>query len=163
MRVEEVMTKDVKTCRREDTLEAAARLMWDNDCGCAPVVDDERHVVGMITDRDICMAASTRGKRLADVRVDSVMASKVHACSAKDALEAAESLMREHQIRRIPVEDVAGRLVGLVSLNDLARESRRTGAPSATEIAQTLAAVCRPRIEPPAVAPLRAAGASGAA
>ena len=77
MKIQNLMTRDVRTCRREDVLVEAARIMWENDCGSVPVVDAQRHVVGMITDRDICMAAYTRGQRLADMTVESAMSKTI--------------------------------------------------------------------------------------
>ena len=64
MKVSQLMTKDVATCRADEPVSRAAQIMWDHDCGCVPVVDDAGHIQGMITDRDICMAAFTQGKRL---------------------------------------------------------------------------------------------------
>src|SRR5262245_6101900 len=64
MEVREIMSTDLETCRADDTLDRAARLMWEHDCGVVPVVDHEGTAVGMITDRDICMAAYTQGRPL---------------------------------------------------------------------------------------------------
>ena len=66
--VAQVMTRKVHTCRRGDTLHRAARLMWDHDCGAVPIVDERGHTVGMITDRDICMAVYIRDGRCGDPR-----------------------------------------------------------------------------------------------
>jgi CBS domain-containing protein len=151
MHVENVMKRDVKTCRREDFLDAAARTMWEHDCGCVPVVDDEGHVVGMLTDRDICMAAYTRGATLASLRVDGAMATTVYCCGPKDSLATAERTMRTNQIRRLPVTATDGRLVGILSLNDLAREAANGHGRKAKadvtprEVSDTLAAICEPR------------------
>jgi CBS domain-containing protein len=62
MSVKDLMTKNVKTCRPSDLLNAAARIMWEEDCGCVPVVGDDNQLVGMLTDRDICMATYTRNQ-----------------------------------------------------------------------------------------------------
>jgi CBS domain-containing protein len=150
MQVEQVMQRDVKTCRADDTLNTAAQLMWDHDCGCVPVVDGEGHVVGMLTDRDVCMAAYTRGMPLDAVQVSDAMSHSVSACQPQDTLADAERMMRENQVHRLPVIDAGGRIVGIVSLNDLAQEAGRETmakkrAISFGDIGQTLAAVCRPR------------------
>jgi len=152
MNVETIMTREVKTCRPNDTLDVPTRLMWENDCGCVPVVDDERHVLGMITDRDICMAAWTQGGRLSEMRVSGAFSKPSHTCTADATLDAAEQIMRNKQIRRLPVVDEQRRLVGLLSLNDVARVAadggRKVGAGEAVtpnEVAETLAVVGRPR------------------
>jgi CBS domain-containing protein len=150
MKVESLMKRAVRSCRAEDTLQTAARLMWDNDCGCVPVVDDARHVIGMITDRDICMAALHQGRPLAELVVSSAMSWRVVSVRPGDGIDVAEERMRASQIRRLPVVDEAGRIVGLVSLADIAGEASRellvgrkeVGADAVTT---TLAAVCRPR------------------
>jgi CBS-domain-containing membrane protein len=127
-------------------LDHAARLMWEFDCGIVPIVNDEGRLEGVVTDRDICMAAYTQGRPLANIPVGTAMAKQVIAAHADDRIEQAEELMRDHQIRRVPVLDSDSRPVGLVSMNDLARlaaRARKSGVDR--EVIQTLAAVCQPR------------------
>lgn len=119
--VSEVMTAVVRTCRPEDTLAHAARIMWENDCGAVPVVDDEGRPSAMITDRDICMAAYFQRRPLAESTVSSAMSRAVHVCSTEDTLAVAEARLAALQIRRLPVVDPSGRVVGIVSLADIAR------------------------------------------
>jgi CBS domain-containing protein len=158
MHVEKLMKRDVRTCKRDDSLEVPARTMWEHDCGCVPVVDDDGHVVGMLTDRDICMAAYTRGAPLASLRVDGTMATTVYCCSPKDSLVTAEQIMRANQIRRLPVAAADGRLVGILSLNDLARQAasghgRKAKADvTPKDVSDTLAAICQPRCQEEAAA-----------
>jgi CBS domain-containing protein len=152
MRIEQLMSRNVQFCAADDTLEQAARAMWDNDCGCVPVcsTNGSPHVVGMITDRDICMSALFGAKPLNELRVADAMSREVYVCRPSDSPTAVERLMRERQIRRIPVADESGRLLGIVSLADLARTGRRpTTDISETEVGETLAAIC----EPPAAVP----------
>ena len=150
MKVRHLMTPDVNTCRPHDGLDIAARLMWANDCGCVPVLDANGRVIGMLTDRDICMAALTQGGPLAQLRVASAMANHVYSCEPEDSLAAAEELMRVHQIRRLPVIAADGRLAGILSLSDLAREaarqrSRKKKADVTVDgLSRTLAAVSEP-------------------
>lgn len=149
--VRELMTRDVQTCGPDDMLDVPARMMWDHDCGCIPVVDEGGRVVGMITDRDICMATYIKGMALWALRVSNAMSAVVHACRPEDTIAAAERIMREHQVRRLPVIATDGRLVGILSLNDLAREAMREHAPatravSPESITETLAAVSEPRV-----------------
>lgn len=150
MRIEQIMTRDVATCTAEDSLNRAAQLMWDNDCGCVPVVGADNKLVGIVTDRDVSMAAYTQGKRLSEIAVGDIMSRDVQTCAQGDALTVAESRMREAQVRRLPIIDKSGALVGIVSLNDLAIEAARgrgTRSPELTgsEVARTLAEVSKHR------------------
>src|SRR5688572_23093221 len=101
MKAEALMSGDVKTCSPDDTLEDAARVMWDADLGCLPVVEPGGRLVGMITDRDICMAAYTQGVPLKQSRVSSAMSRRVTSCRREAAMADIEELMRSAQIRRI--------------------------------------------------------------
>jgi len=146
MKVKTIMTPEIASCRPEDSMHAAARLMWDNDCGAVPVVDGTTgEVRGIITDRDMCMAAllSNRPSHLIPVR--DVMASEVCTCHEDDDLRTVHATMRDNQIRRLPVVDDEKKLVGLVSLNDLAVEafaSRSTAAVRRQrDVAKTLSIV----------------------
>lgn len=148
MRVEERMTKDICCCRTEDSLATAARQLWDRDCGCLPVVDDRGHVLGMITDRDICMAAMTTGKALTELLVAYAMARNVAVTRPSDSLHEAEMIMRARSVRRLPVLDEQNRVIGILSCNDLFRwvdDDRANGAAvhDAFHLARTLAAVGR--------------------
>ena len=161
MKIKQVMTPDVRACTIDDTLNTAARLMWENDCGSIPVLsaDGNGAVVGMVTDRDICMAAYTQGRALFEIPVATAMAHKIISCRMDDNVVQVEATMRANRVRRIPVLDDKGLLKGIVSINDPAREAEREmtmkAAPEITlaEVAQTLAAVCehqRPQLQPAA-------------
>ena len=142
LQVKDLMTTAVRSCHPDDTLERAAQLMWEGDVGCVPVLDAEAHVIGMVTDRDVCMAAYTQGTDLASRSVACAMSKQVFSCTPNDSVALAEERMRAVQVRRLPVvED--GRLVGLLSLNDLAiaagnRKSPKSSAPGLDEVGATL-------------------------
>ncbi|HET9988219.1 MAG TPA: CBS domain-containing protein [Kofleriaceae bacterium] len=148
MRARDLMSSPVITCHVNDSLATAAKHMWDRDCGVLGVVNDEGKLTGMITDRDICMAAYTRGRTLDDLVVNIAMSSHVVSAQADQEINELEELMATHQIRRIPIIDAHGTPIGMVSLNDLAIES---AAPDSrikqglVKIAHTVAAICRPR------------------
>lgn len=154
MKVEQLMIRDVKVCTEADTLNRAVELMWEFDCGCIPVIgaDGEGRLIGMVTDRDIAIAAYTQGKQLWAIPVTSAMACKVIACHASDGISQAEASMRDNQVRRLPVVDQNERLIGIISLNDVAREAQREAATgkrgevTGAEVSETLATVCRPHI-----------------
>ena len=146
MQIKEVMTHPVVTCPVSATTDNAARLMWEIDCGIVPVVDDDGRLAGVITDRDICMAAYTQGLGLAAIPVASAMARQVVAAHLEDTVESVESLMRTSQIRRVPVLDREDRIAGIVAMNDLARlaaRAHRNGVDR--DLIKTMAAVCKPR------------------
>lgn len=127
MRVEDLMTRQVVTCSPDDSLQHAAQLMWEGDLGCLPVCrgDDGRRVAGIITDRDVCMSACLQRKPLLDMKVSDAMARLVQVCRPSDPLAQAERIMCEFRVRRLPVVDENGILVGLIALADLAREAQR--------------------------------------
>jgi CBS domain-containing protein len=150
MKVQELMTSPVQVCRPEDTLSTAAEKMWVHDIGCLPVVDNTEHVIGMITDRDICMAAYTQGRSLSELPVAIAMSKEIYTCTENDSIKDAEEALRSHQIRRLPVLNEKNDLAGIVSLNDIAREAEREiglkGREISTqEVTATLATVSQPR------------------
>jgi CBS domain-containing protein len=148
MRAADLMTRDPDTCYPLDSLNRAAQIMWERDCGSVPVVDGEGRLVGMITDRDVCMAAYTGGQRLCDGSVSHAMSGSVQACAADDPLEDVLRTMRVHQLRRLPVTSTYGRLVGLISISDLACKLPASSAEAAAALLRTLAAVSTPRGTP---------------
>jgi CBS domain-containing protein len=149
------MTEHVATCRAHDSLCKPAQIMWDSDCGAVPVVDDQGRVIGIITDRDIAMAAYLQGKTLAEARVFTVMARDVETISPDDSPAMAELVMQRREVRRLPVVDHAGKLIGIVSLGDLAHymaaeQSFGSDGMTWSAVAHTLAAVSSPRsMRPP--------------
>ena len=147
MRVKELMSHPAVTCPETATLDQAARLMWEYDCGVVPVVTDDGKLAGVVTDRDICMAAYTQGTTLAAIPVTTAMARQVVASHADDDIESAEALMRDNQIRRVPVLDGDARVQGVVSMNDFARAAVRAKKSAVDrELVRTMAAICQPRV-----------------
>ncbi len=161
MFVEEQMMKNIRSCRTSDSLATAAKVLWDNDCGCVPVIDDDDRLHGMLTDRDICMAAFTTGKSLAELQVGDVMAKDVASTWPSESLEEAELTMRVHAVRRLPVLDEQNRLVGLLTCNDLIRWVDDGGANgsvrhAAVHLVHTLATIGRSRqAQPDCAVPAR--------
>jgi CBS domain-containing protein len=122
MKISEVMTPNPKTVKPGDSIQTAARIMRDEDTGVVPVVEDGR-VAGMVTDRDIVIRAVADGDfnaKISDIVTDDVITATPDMSTADAA-----ALMSEHQIRRLPVVDEDDRLVGIVSLGDLAVKEHR--------------------------------------
>ena len=165
MKVQELMTKEVKTCGRDSNLAEVAKLLWDGDCGALPVVDDEGNVTGIISDRDICFAVATKGRLAAEILASEVASGKpLHTCAPDDDIQHALSAMQQHQVRRIPVINSDGRIAGILSISDVINatnlETRgvKQGV-STNEAISTLKGICEPRH----AAQNAAAAASGSA
>src|SRR6266496_1594297 len=120
MKVNKCMTRDVHLVSPTQTLRDAARMMAEIDAGALPVVQDD-HLVGMITDRDIAVRAVALGKS-PDTTVGEIMSQEVLYCFDDQELEDVARNMGEIKVRRLPVLNRNKRLVGIVSLGDLARK-----------------------------------------
>ena len=123
MKVQDVMTRNVATCRPNSTLAEAAGLMWQHDCGVIPIIDDQKKVVGVITDRDICMAVALNNRLASEVAVTEVSSGKVFAGSPQSDVDELLATMKNKKILRVPVVESDGRIVGIVSFSDLVQHS----------------------------------------
>ena len=147
MRVYSVMKREPSTCAPDTDLAEAGRTMALVGCGFLPVVDADRRVVGVITDRDLCLSLASRDEKPSAVRVQEVISGEVYSCSAEDELTEALNTMREFGVRRLPVMDLENRIAGVLSLDDVVLESRALGSehftgPFYSDIARTLKAIC---------------------
>ena len=120
MIVSDAMTAQVVTAKPTDTIKRVAKIMQEVDTGVVPVSDNGK-VVGMITDRDIALRVVAEGGDL-NGPVSAVMSEDVQTCREDDNLADAAALMGAHQLRRLPVLNDAGRLVGILSLGDIAQD-----------------------------------------
>lgn len=150
MKIEDLMTREVRACGPHDNLSLVAQTMWDSDCGCLPVIDSERRVIGMITDRDVCMAAHLRGSPLWALTVADAMARVIYACNPGNKLSTATALMEKHQLRRLPVVDEHGRLVGIITLSTFARsavdkDKKKRSRVDSKDVTSLLATITSPR------------------
>jgi CBS domain-containing protein len=143
------MTTQPEHCGPDTNLAAAVQLMWDADCGVLPVVDEARRVVGIITDRDICIALGTRNERASDIRVADVMQTPVHTCTVSDDVRIALDRMREQRVRRLPVLDGDGVLGGLFSLDDAALATADGNGVKPAQVLETFRAICAHRLPVP--------------
>jgi CBS domain-containing protein len=162
MKVHEVMTAEVETVPADANLSAAAMVMWRKDCGAVPVTEGRSNrVVGMITDRDICMAVATKHCAPETVRVAEVMHRNPQTVGPDDELEAALDRFATNQVRRLPVVGPMGEVVGVLSLNDVIlrcdttrTDTARVRKPATLNdgVLHTLKAVSEHRHEPAAYA-----------
>lgn len=144
MRIDEIMSRPVVSCRPIDTLDTVIKLMLERDCGVLPVIGNDGKLSGIITDRDVCVAAYHEGQPLRAIHVVRAMANVVICARLGDTVDFAENLMAKHRIRRMPVVNETGCVVGMISLNDIARDSLRRHEHE-SQLAATLAAVCQPK------------------
>ena len=119
MKVKDVMKTDVGFCSTEDNLMKTAETMLHRDCGVIPIVDEEKRVVGMLTDRDVCLAVAARNRKASDVKAKELLRGEPVVCSAEDKLEGALRKMRKHQIKRLAAVGEGGELVGILSVTDV--------------------------------------------
>jgi CBS domain-containing protein len=127
MRVQDVMTKTVAFCHADENLAAAAASMWEHGCGLLPIVDDQGKVSAVLTDRDICIALGTRNQRACELKVTDVAYQPAVLCNADNDLRSALRIMAAARVRRLPVVDHEGCLVGVLSLDDVTLQARHHG------------------------------------
>jgi CBS domain-containing protein len=159
MKVEDLMCTEARICGEDDALSEAGRVMAEHDCGIVPVLhhDGSGRLVGVITDRDICLALCRESAKAGELQVKRVMTRAPKTCRPGDPIGKAVETMASAQVRRLPVVDEAGHLRGLLSLADLAEAARGDGrareqGPQLGEaVARALGAICRPRsaVAPP--------------
>ena len=150
MKVKEIMTGSPSVCELNESLAEAAKTMWDTDCGVLPVLKDGREVVGLITDRDICMAMAMRDCNPAAVSAEAVITGDVYSVDPEDEIQKALGVMQQHQVRRLPVINAAGELEGMLSLNDIlfqAKEEQDGELPEVgfADVVNTYKAICAHR------------------
>lgn len=126
VKAQDIMTANPACCTPDDTVQEAARLMQEHDCGCLPVVEDQesKRLVGVVTDRDLACRCLAEGKS-PDTRVEEVMSADPSCCAPDDEIDEVERIMAERQVRRVPAIDEHGCCVGMVAQADLARRENR--------------------------------------
>jgi CBS domain-containing protein len=165
MKVQDIMTRDVKLCSPDTNLAAATEILWRNNCGTLPVSGSDGKLLGVITDRDICIALGTRNWRASDLAVRDVAIKPVYSCGPDDDVHEALKTMRKHQVRRVPVTHEDGKLAGIVCLDELVlhaekADSKKQVGISYEDVVNTMKAICEHRaVEAPKPATM-AAGAA---
>jgi CBS domain-containing protein len=145
MTVKDLMTSNVRSCNADTDLATAATIMWNDDCGIVPVVkNDNGEVVGVITDRDICIAAATRHMPPQNIRVADVITGQLYACSPQDDVLRAVRTMSDRRVRRIPVIDRERHLIGILSMNDVvgAAACRKGAEVPGEDVLEALQSIC---------------------
>lgn len=143
MKIKEIMTPNPSAIWLTESLADAARLMWENDCGVLPIIKDGRKVVGLITDRDICMASGMKRANPAEISVEQVMTGQVFSVNAEDEIAQALQTMQEHKIRRLPVVSADGELEGILSMNDIVLKAGESNGLDYGDVVRTYQAICQ--------------------
>lgn len=153
MRVRDVMTKNVTSCHPEQNLAEVVENMWKYRCGAMPLVNDEGRVVGIITDRDMCIALGTRDVRASEIKAADVAPARYFACRPDDDIHTALKTMAAQEVRRLPVTDEYGKLIGILSIDDVVMHARASSHINYSQVVRTMQAICESRVhEVPALA-----------
>ena len=142
MKVSEAMTRDVRLTRPDQAIEDAAKMMAEVDTGVLPVGEGNQ-LIGMITDRDLCCSIVAEGLDPKTTTIDKYVSADLVTCRDGENLGQCERAMQMHQLRRIPVVDVEGCVIGIVSQADLALKEEPE------KVSRILAEVSRPVSEAP--------------
>jgi CBS-domain-containing membrane protein len=146
MKVKDVMNPDAKAIWITVSLADAAKSMWQNDCGILPIIKDGRKVVGMITDRDICMGTAMKDSNPSSISVEQVMSGKVFAATPDQDVEQALKMMKAHKVRRLPVVNADGELTGILSMNDVVLNAKGSNGKVQiryADVVETYQAICQ--------------------
>jgi CBS domain-containing protein len=147
MKVEQVMRSEARHVSPAADLATAGRTMAEVGCGFLPVVDDSGRAVGVVTDRDLCLALVRSDRRPSEVAVSQAMSREIHACAVGDDLRRALATMGCFRVRRLPVLGADGTLHGVLSLDDVALAAHAEvlgglGGTLFADVGRTLAAIC---------------------
>lgn len=143
MNAREIMTPNPQTCRASDSIQAAAKMMRDCDCGSVPVVDENDKLVGVITDRDLAIRAVAEGLG-GDTAVSELMTSSPFSAPEDMDVRTIGRSMADRQIRRVPIVDAEGRLTGIVAQADLARAAGSDEGVTEREVAVVVERISEP-------------------
>jgi len=143
MKVKELMTTEVGFCSWQDNLAKAASIMWERDCGIVPVVNSELKVIGLVSDRDICLAVATRGQEASEIKTRDFIKGQIVSCQADDKIKDVLKKMRKKQVKRLPVTSQDGKLIGIISIADVLLSKANQSVKK--DILKTVKAISRPR------------------
>jgi CBS domain-containing protein len=147
MKIHDLMTKTVASCRFETTLAAAGALMSESDCGFLPVLDEMGKVASVLTDRDACIALAASDRRASALTAGDVVRGRAIVCDQDDDVAGVLKTMQKYRIRRLPVVNKAGLLEGIISLNEIVLRAAKSVARKQPDVVfddvvGTLEAIC---------------------
>lgn len=138
MKVKDCMCTNVYSITPNSTIKDCAKIMCDNHIGCIPVCDTSSHIVGLVTDRDLILRSIACDKDVNNTPISEIMTCKVCACNSEIDIKEAEDLMSKNQIRRLPVVDNNNKIIGIITLGDLAKNTNIT----IDDVSTTLENIC---------------------
>jgi CBS domain-containing protein len=145
MRVENIMTKAVSFCDPGTNAAAAAEIMWTQNCGSLPILEDGRRVIGIVTDRDLFIALGTSNRRAADLPIGEIMTRDLSLCGPDDDVRNALKTMGQRQVHRLLVVDKDGTLKGILSMDDIVLRAEGGGV-SSDDVVKALKAICEHQV-----------------
>jgi len=125
LKCRDIMTRNVTTCNKSTNISTIAQLMRKEDVGAIPVLDEEGKLEGIVTDRDLVVEALTKNKADSELKAEDCMSTDLYTARQNDRLVDVINEMGDHQIRRVPVVDSRNRLVGIISMADVATQTRK--------------------------------------
>ena len=152
MKVKDVMVKTAAFCNPETNVGAAVEIMWNRNCGFLPVVDAQRRVVGVVTDRDIAMAVGTRNQLPGDITVAEIATRKIQSCRPEYDIHMALDTMAENKVRRLVAVNDQNQFEGVLSMDDVVHFAETTPGGkvdlSSDDVLRTLKALYGPQLLP---------------
>ena len=151
MKVRDVMMRTPACCRPETNLGSAIEMLWTRNCGMLPIVDARQKVIGVVTDRDLCVALGTRSRPAGQITVGEVATGEAYTCRAEDDIHVALQEMANNRVRRLPVVDEDGVLEGILSMDNVVLHTETAGWGRSTELSdedvvKTLRQIYGPRL-----------------
>ncbi len=146
MRVSDVMTRTAACCEPTTDLGTAVEIIWNRNCGILPVIDAEQKVIGVVTDRDLCIALRTRNRLAGEITIGEVFLGRIVSCKADDDIQTALAAMAEAKVRRLPVVDREGKLEGVLSMDDIVLHAEKSSGLSPENVVSTLKKLYGPRL-----------------
>lgn len=139
MKIKDCMECNVYYLKPENTVQECAKMMSDNHIGCVPVCDSEDNIVGLVTDRDIILRSIAWDKDVKTTPISEIMTTKVCCCNKDVEIKEAQELMSQNQIRRLPIVDDDNKIIGILTLGDLAKSDNVNNK----EVSDTLETICK--------------------
>ncbi len=144
MKIKKLMKTDVGCCNSGDDLTKVVEIMRVKDCGAVPVIDDEKKIIGIITDRDICLAAARLDKKMSEITVGEVIKKRIVSCSEEDDLKTALKKMKKIKVKRLPVVNKNREIVGILSITDFLTSLKKDKS-IRKKVYSTLKAIGKPK------------------
>ncbi len=139
MKVRDYMSNEVFSCTPSTSVYDAAKLMQENHVGCIPICDNENCMIGVVTDRDLVLRCIASDKNAKETPVSDIMTTNVWTCKPDDEMTNAQNKMGDEQIRRLPVVDNNGKVIGMLTIGDLVKNDLELGQ---NEVSDTLNSIC---------------------